>query len=34
VKFAHPGEFGEDLNGGNGMECQGAVVWSCKFNGS
>jgi hypothetical protein len=26
VKFPHLGEFRGDLNGGNGMECQGVVV--------
>jgi len=25
------GEFSRNLNGGNDMECQGRVVWSCNF---
>jgi hypothetical protein len=34
VKFPHFGRFSRDLNGGNGMECQGVVGWPCKFNRS
>jgi hypothetical protein len=34
VKFPHLCEFGGDLNGGNGMECQGVVGLSCNFNRS
>ena len=28
----HLGRLGGDVNGGNGMECQGVVLWSCNFN--
>jgi hypothetical protein len=31
VKFPHFGRFGGDLNRGDGMECQGVVVWPCNF---
>ena len=30
-EVSHFGSFGGDLNGGNGMECQGVVVWPCNF---
>jgi len=34
VKFSPSGNFESDLHGGDGMECQGVMVWSCNFNTS
>ena len=31
MKFPHSGRFVGDLNGGNGMEYQGVVRWSCEI---
>ena len=31
MKFTHFRRFGGDLNGGNGKECQGVMVWPCNF---
>ena len=32
MKFPQLGEFGGDLDGGNGIEYEGAVGLCCKFN--
>jgi hypothetical protein len=33
VKVPHFGNFDGDLNVGNGIECQGIVLWFCKSYG-
>ena len=34
MKFPPSGECDGDIKGGNGIECQGVVVWFCNFNRS